>query len=273
MKKILAAVDFTDTSFHAAKAAALIAGEEGAELHLVNVYHVPNPLQTLPIELIITTEELEKETESRLKQLAGLLESDRLPRTRIFLHSRNGHTGKEIIDMGTYLDASLIVMGMREESEIQDLLTVNPAESVSRKSNRPLLLLPGASSFRKPKHILFATDGNDVADSETNRLLTDWCNRYGAELEIVHLQQHREPADKDRIMETLEPGFTHIPHTYSFPETEQITESILAIARDSGADLIVMEPHRHSLIGRLLGRDHVEKVVHKAELPVLILHR
>jgi nucleotide-binding universal stress UspA family protein len=273
MKKILAAVDFTDSSFHAAKAAARIAADEQAELHLLNVYHIPNPLQTLPIELIVTTEELQKETESRLKQLAVLLASDELPRDRIFLHSRNGHTGKEIIEMSEYLNASLIVMGMREESQIRDILTVNPAESVARKSHRPLLLLPGNSNFKKPKHILFATDGKEDAGSASYSLLTDWCKRYGAELEIVHLQQHREPADKERIMESLEPGFAQIRHSFSFPETEHITESILSIAGDCGADLIVMESNRHSLLGRLLGRDHTENVLHNIELPVLILHR
>lgn len=273
MKKILAPVDFTDSSFAAARAAGQLAADWKCELHLLNVYHLPNPLQTLPIELIVTTEELEKETDSRLKQLSGILAANGLDGKSIFLHTRNGATSKEILEVADFLHADLIVMGMRRESTLKDLLTVNPAESVIRHSRLPLLLLPDGSRFNRPGHILYATDGRTIVEGAGKLLLTEWCKRYDSTLQFIHLHQHREPVDQDRVMETLDAGFQGIRHTFTFPETEVISDSIVTMANDSGAELIVLEAHDHTVLERLLGRDHTENVVHRSNLPVLVLHR
>jgi nucleotide-binding universal stress UspA family protein len=273
MKKILAPVDFTDSSFEAARAAAQLAADWNCELHILNVYHIPNPLQTLPIEIVFTTEELEKESHSRLKQLSEILTVYGLEKNKISIHTRNGTTSHSILEMAEYVHADLIVMGMRHESMLRDLLTVNPSEQIIRHSKLPLLLLPGNSRFKRPVHILYATDGQSVAEGAGKQLLTDWCDRYGATIQFVHLHQHREPADHDRVMETLDAGFSKVRHTYTFPESELLSRSIVALAKDSGAELIVVEAHDHSMLERILGMDHTEQVAHESNLPVLILHR
>ena len=67
MKRAVIAVDFSDASMHAALYAAKLSNEIPLELHLLNIFHLPNPLQTLPIELVITKDELEEATDSQLK--------------------------------------------------------------------------------------------------------------------------------------------------------------------------------------------------------------
>jgi universal stress protein A len=86
---------------------------------------------------------------------------------------------------------------------------------------------------------------DEVADQEAQRKLKD----------IVRRKLTRTPAE--------------IHSRISF--VSEVPKTILAFAREIGADLIVMATHRHSAIGRILFGSVTEAVVRNAVCPVLTL--
>lgn len=271
MRKVLIAVDFSDASLHAALMAAKISNQFPLELHLLNVYHLPNPLQTLPIELIVTTEELGKASDSKLQQLKELVAKEMQHPERISIHSENGNTYQGILHFAGYVHADLIMVGMKQNGFVKDRILGSTVDPLIRSSHLPVLVIPEKASVERIKNILFLTDGQAITGMNGIELIQEWQKFTAFKLAIVRLSQHREPVEKEEIMEKLDVQLKDIPHTYSFPETEHLETSVHAIVADSKADMIVLQAHHHGLTGQLLGLDHAKNITHGATVPVLIL--
>lgn len=113
MKTILVPIDFSDNSFNAALYALDLTNGGKTILHLLNVYHIPNPLKALPLEIIITPDELKANSDSFLNQFASRLKELRPNSSPIICVSQNGFTVQEINHYANFIHADLIVMGMR----------------------------------------------------------------------------------------------------------------------------------------------------------------
>ena len=60
-KQLFVPTDFSENAFHALILRVDLAKTNNAIIHLFNVYHIPNPLKTLPLEIIITPGRIESQ--------------------------------------------------------------------------------------------------------------------------------------------------------------------------------------------------------------------
>ncbi|MFM7727882.1 MAG: universal stress protein, partial [Flavobacteriales bacterium] len=99
MKNILVPVDFSPASDNALLFASFLAKRLAWNIHILNVFHLPNPMVTLPIELVITLDELKSDSDSALKKLAADASAKSgLSIEQYHIESRNGGTVHEIVD-------------------------------------------------------------------------------------------------------------------------------------------------------------------------------
>ena len=137
---VLCATDLTPSAQPAARIAAKLARESGAELHLVHV-HRPVPVAIDPVAGALPSATLPvlEVVKEQLAQLAESLQVERPPS----VHLEVGAPEAELIlGVADRLGVELIVVGTAGRSGVKRLVFGSVAESVLRGSSVPVLTVP-----------------------------------------------------------------------------------------------------------------------------------
>jgi nucleotide-binding universal stress UspA family protein len=141
MKKIVAAVDFSDSTPGVVEMAAAQAKAFGAELHLVHVVE-PEPAYTAygftPDEfpaMHVFQEEARKRATKRLEDLAA-----GVPGT--MTHLAEGSPLASVLDYVKQIGADLVILGSHGHGMVASLLLGSVAEGMVRKALVPTLVVP-----------------------------------------------------------------------------------------------------------------------------------
>ena len=142
------------------------------------------------------------------------------------------------------------------------------------------------------KHILLATDGS-AASEHAAQIAVDMARTHGAQLTSLYVvdpypylgigesnplgfqsymsaaHQHATEAHA-KIADLCSQGSTPVPLATRISEDLTASEGIVTIAKDEGADLIVMGSHGRTGLARLVVGSVTAKVLAIASVPVLI---
>jgi universal stress protein A len=135
------------------------------------------------------------------------------------------------------------------------------------------------------KKILFPTDFSTASDAALDHA-TAIARDAGAMLTIVHVEEPIDsyggelyygiplPSNPEvrRMLEKVVPAHAAVAYEYRL-EPGSPAETIVRIAREEGADLIVMGTHGRTGMSRMLMGSVAEAVVRKAPCPVLTLRQ
>ena len=134
------------------------------------------------------------------------------------------------------------------------------------------------------ERILLAVDGSEHSDRAV-LVAGDLSRRYGGEVVVLHVREHEvtwgadidvETADEartlvDRVVRELKDAGTNVRGEVVRVPLGQTPRAILDMVREEDAGLIVMGTRGLSDWGRLLMGSVAHKVVHLAEVPVLVV--
>lgn len=134
------------------------------------------------------------------------------------------------------------------------------------------------------ERILLAVDGSEHSDRAV-RVAGDLARHYGGEVVVLHVREHEvtwgadidvETADEartlvDRVVRELKDAGTNVRGEVVRVPLGQTPRAILDMVREEDAGLIVMGTRGLSDWGRLLMGSVAHKVVHLAEVPVLVV--
>jgi nucleotide-binding universal stress UspA family protein len=132
--------------------------------------------------------------------------------------------------------------------------------------------------------ILLAVDGSEHSRKAV-KVAGDLSRRYAGEVIVLHVREHEvtwgadidvETADEarslvDDVIRELKDEGTNVRGEVVRVALGQTPRAILDLAREEGAGLIVMGTRGLSDWGRLLMGSVAHKVVHLAEVPVLVV--
>lgn len=134
------------------------------------------------------------------------------------------------------------------------------------------------------ERILLAVDGSEHS-AKAIPVAGDLARRYGGEVIVLHVREHelgfagdidvetpQEALDLvDDVLRTLKDQDTNVRGEVVRVPLGQTPRAILDAAKDEGVGLIVMGTRGLSDWGRLLMGSVAHKVVHLAEVPVLVV--
>lgn len=134
------------------------------------------------------------------------------------------------------------------------------------------------------ERILLAVDGSEHSDRAVP-VAGDLSRLYGGEVVVLHVREHEvtwgadidvETADEartlvDRVVRELKDAGTNVRGEVVRVPLGQTPRAILDMVREEDAGLIVMGTRGLSDWGRLLMGSVAHKVVHLAEVPVLVV--
>jgi nucleotide-binding universal stress UspA family protein len=288
--RILFAGDLSRHSRGTFGAARSLAGESGAHLHVLNVVEPvlvaapPGPAEgaRLPAILPADTPAHREEIEG---QLRAFYRSD--PPIGVGYLVKHGNAADEILRAADKVDADLIVVGTHGRSGLDRLVCGSVAESVMRRSSRPVLVVHHAETSQPNapiRMILHPTDfsGRSWPALGVARALAR-ANHAGLALmhvapaEVLTGDSFYAPADLGperaelaKLQEQSAKAGLEGSVKARFRQGDPVTEILLA-AEELGCDLIVMGSHGRTGLRRLLMGSVAESIMRRAPCPTLIV--
>ena len=266
MKTIIIPTDFSSAADNAMHYGARLAQELQAQILLLHVYMVPITMNDMPV-LMVTAEELKGGAEEGLMRCRSELEAA-YPGLEVRTESRLGDVVDELKDMCEHLNPQLVVMGTHGSSGLERMLFGSNAVSTIKNIKHPVIVVPAQYSYKKMDTIVLAADLNAANETAKFRLLQTLQLLKG-QLHIVHVKTTDE---KESIQPALVQQLQSLSPIYNTIENNDISLGLQQYIQQTGADLLVVLPHEHSMLESFFLKMHTKDIVRHAQVPVLTLH-
>jgi len=192
-KKILLATDGSEDARLAARAAASLSVEAGAELHLVHAWQsVPHPAVDAGYY---------EEGARRLLEEETVLVSD-AGAAVTGTHLVMGSSVDAILDLGEEIGADLLVVGSRGHGTLGRLILGSVSEGVVHHATRPVLVLRGGNGAWPPRRVVIGDDGSEAAKM-AGELASSIGELFGARCVLV--RAYPELPEVDRVGRAFDP--------------------------------------------------------------------
>lgn len=296
IRTILVPTDFSPASLKALAYGCAVAKKFSATLHLLHVNDVQFEEPAL-VPFLAAGMELDQKMRRRLQLVAAKC-AVRVTPARI--HVRKGKAFDQICREAKHLSADLIIISTHGYTGLKHVLLGSTAERVVRHATCPVLVVRdfvsgggnGArerEAFRLTK-ILVPVDFSEYSRQALTHAVA-LAKQFGSKVTLLHsvyphyyatnsdytvydlpvlMESLREGAEKQMQDLVRQTAFSGVPFesqvTVGFP-----SETILQVAADAGADLIVSSTHGRTGLKRALIGSTAEQMVRFAKCPVLVV--
>ncbi|HEX5026171.1 MAG TPA: universal stress protein [Agriterribacter sp.] len=272
MKKIIAAVDFSESSVNAAKYAIQLAADiADASLSLYYVYDtIVAGSDGTP--LLIDPEARKNVAMIALNNLKAELGSsatvpvDVVAEEGILANNLENYVKRNGVD--------LVVMGITGNSRLEQLIIGSNTLNVISKDICPVLIIPASAGYKKIKNVVFTSDLKDVEGSTPIKPLKKFLDMLQPQLYVVHVntedssvpdEDKKEKAKLEQLLKPYNPG-------YFFVLDEDFTEAVDKFAEEYKADAIITVPRKHSFLASLFKSSNTKKLAYRSRLPIVAIH-
>ncbi len=281
-KKILVAVDGSESAKNALRQAIKLACVEGCWITVVSV--IPPYEGDLGLTAIANIGNIRKAMrEPCEKALSEAEEIAKAERTSIRTVCEEGEPHEEIVDLAEAENCDLIVMGRRGHRKIKRALIGSVTARVIGYSQRDVLVVP-KDTIIGWKMILLPTDGSKFSDAATEKAI-DFAKSYGGELKAIsvvdvpteyYAEAPKAVEDltrkaKEFVADVKKKAEASNIKTSTFVGEGDAHKIITDLAKKEAVDIIVMGSHGRTGIKRLLMGSVTEGVIGHSPCPVLVV--
>lgn len=264
--KILVPVDFSDFSINAFQYAIGTARDLQAEIVL---FHASHNIKVVDVNVMISIDDLLlKESNDKLNDL---IKSQDTQDVSVSYISKIGLVNDLITEVSKKENIDFIVMGTKGASGLEEVFLGSVTSSLIRKSNVPILAIPGDAKYESLKNITIALDFKDTYANNLS-LVKQLAVKKDGEIDILHIKNTNGNADiKDDSILSLEEKLDPIKHSYVFLEKSKTTSAILEYIKQNNPDLLIVISKAHSLFERLFHKSVSETLAMNISIPLLIM--
>jgi nucleotide-binding universal stress UspA family protein len=278
-RKILVAVDGSDTSLHALRESFKLAFHDGSWITVVSVSpRYEGDLSLVGVGNVLGT--LRNHCEKALSQAQYIAKSSG---ALIKTVCEEGEPHERIVDLAEAENCDLIVMGRKGLSGLERVFMGSVAARVIGYSQRDVLVIPAHSEFGWQK-VLVATDGSRYGRAAASRAI-DFARAYGGELKVISVVEVPSalygvaPQAVEDMVKKAKGYVGDIKKqadsaglkTETFVlEGEEAYRKITEFAKENDINTIVLGSHGRTGLKRLLMGSVAEKTIGYAHCPVLV---
>jgi nucleotide-binding universal stress UspA family protein len=279
-KKILVAVDGSESSRNALRQAFRLAVEEKCWITVTSV--VPPFTGDLDLtgvrgDVLVS---LAKPYEDALHEAERIAHDERV---LIKTVREEGETYERIVDLADADNCDIIVMGRRGLKKIDRTLVGSVTARVIGHTQRDVLVVPGGTTLGWKK-ILVATDGSKYSVIAINKAI-DFAKAYGGSLVVLSVVDvptefyAEAPKAVEDMIRTAREYTAAVKKqaeadgvkSESYVGEAEAWEAIVKLANDQDVNMIVVGSHGRTGLRRLLMGSVTEKVIGHAPCPVLVV--
>ncbi len=286
MKTILFPTDFNTTTA-ALGWARLFAGQPGASLLLLHVFQPAAPDTTLPtvgtlglgMEPSLHLEDFSRE---QLTDMADRLRAEGLTVTTDW---RVDTVEDGILTAAEETGADLIITGRSELNNFFDRLVGSATTGIARHAHCPVLIVPSHdvsdqdienqtdSTPAQLRTIVFASS-LQADETGVMRQVAELAHTFGASVQVLKVHAENQPTifnDADSVA-GLQQEFGADRLQVMKVDARTVSGGLQDFLHEHDTDLLVMTTHARDFFDRLLSPSLTERMVLRAELPLLVFH-
>ncbi len=279
-RKILVAVDGSDSSKNAFRQACKIARQDASWITVITTIPFYQDLFQMPSIQEKVSKTLREDGEkviSEIKKIAD--QEDAFIRPVI----EEGSPVNTIVDTAGENNFDLIVMGRHGKSQLERALVGSVTARVIGHSRGDVLVIPKNASIGW-NNILISTDGSKYSTAATEKAI-DLAKSYGGRLQtlsVVDVTEEFQTEAPGAVEELVRKAKGFVDDVRKKAETQGIkTEALVRegetfkiitdLSKEYKTDVIVMGSHGRTGMNRLLMGSVTEKVIGYAPCPVLVV--
>jgi nucleotide-binding universal stress UspA family protein len=277
MNTILVPTTFTDKAKKTALYAVQLAKYFNSKIEIFHVidiyghgwiYPVPTTLpQTIPA---IDIDTAAKESEDEYLQFVEDTVKKQDKQADITFIQKKGFVSKEILDETKRMDIDLIILTGNQD--INRLSAIN--STIIEETDKPVLVIPPNMDFQAFKNILYVTDYKKE-DLKTLKQIALIASAFDAKIYALHLtsdQGFNEKIQSRGFAEIVQNETGNNNIQFISAAGDDIVEIINKYNNRLDANLVTVLKSNRSFFKSIFKSDKTEKIIEKAELPVLIFH-
>ncbi len=264
---ILVPVDFSEPSEQAFKFALLLARPYRATVHLM--HDIELPTETITGATIIREEmnEAAVEANRQIDELERLPEAAEVDVTRSLLKSTDPK--RSILTYADENEIDLIVLGTHGRTDPLEDIIGSTAERVLRRSSCPTVTVRAVRPVKTIEHVLVPVDFSEYSPRAVEHG-AEVAAAHDARMTILHAaDDDSQTEDEERLRELTDGADVDNRSADQLVSVGAVDETIVDVAKDRRADLIVMITHGRKGLRRALTSSVAESVVRKAPCPVM----
>lgn len=277
MKRIFCPVDFSEAANNAVEYAARLAKHHEAQLTLFHAVITPTlqDVANISTGAPVTTAAREDEASEKLRAYSQTVEKTFKVPTKAIVRSHNAGIdnvlGNEINNAGH----DLVVMGTNGADGLSQFYFGTHTYKMIRHITQPLLLVPQGCQFKKPGHIVYATD-YDKCDAGTINKLFELTSIFHPEVTVLHISRESATIRDDvyrcikNLMEnTLIGSRIHFKRVIE----EDVAAGLHTFMNNDEHDLLVLLTGQYSLTEKVFHTSVTKKLSYIATYPILCFHK
>ena len=272
---VLVPMDFSEESMYALTYAEMMAEHLGLGLTLVHIHrpiYDPVSAGALDVQFLHgSSEQLEELVQS---YNISLEDKGSSLRVTAYLEIGEPSTGLvEFFDKGNY---DLMVIGTKAIDTAMRRLFGTVSSSVSRKSRKPVVVVPSHGQLSFPKKIVVGFTEELMLANVLEDIL-GFGEQSNAFFDFIHVTDDQKEFealrtklyDKLVVNRNLSCGFTIRP---VFEKTQPVDDILFRYAAESGADMVMFVTHQRTFAENLLQHSVTKRALSHPEVPVMIYH-
>lgn len=275
MKRLLIATDLSPRAANALQRALLLAGQTGAEVHVVHVVDVDLPTTLAEHARADAAQELRRAVDANAAA-KGI---------SVHIHVLPGHPVADVLRAADSKGVDLIMLGTHRKQPLKDVLVGGTADQIIRLAKTPVLVVRDAPA-RPYQRLLGSVD---FSDSSRRAVEFARAQLPGVPMDLLHVYPmayagvanlSQDPADATRTEEQLRNLLTEEERqslaTWGAPVSIRAGAVTTVIAEEvarRGTDLLVLGSHGRGGIARALLGSVAAKLVHEPPCDVLVVRQ
>jgi nucleotide-binding universal stress UspA family protein len=271
MEKILVPCDFSENATGAYRLAIEIAHASSAEVHILHVIELPimhdDVLTPMPSFDETLLKELSERAEGKFEAMKKEFSAEHLfIKTKIEF----GPIVPSILDYEQENKISLIVMGTKGVSGIQEVFVGSTAEKVVRHAHCPVIAVKRGVSLSELKHIVFP---NSMEEGQEDLMMHVKAlqNALNATLHLVWIDTSTKADDPIAVKQKLEAfanRFMLKDYTVNIFKANNKETGIINFTHWINASMIAMGTHARKGLSHLFKGSVTEGVVNHVDCPI-----
>ena len=259
MNTVIVPIDFSETSFNAARyAARLLTAHPEVEMILYHTYNKADAEENAIENLEKFKTELLQNREANITVLTEL-----------------GDFLTELEKLARHRLADLIIMGITGRSSFTQVFMGSNAIKMAENKFCPVMIIPTNASYSEVKNVLLTTDLKNIVSTTPSAPIKKVLATFQAKLHIVNVSsEHYIALSEENAAEQqkLKDMFEEFSPEFYFLRLYDVDEAIDQFARDKNIDLIITIHKEHSMVHKLFSSSHTKKLAYQSTMPVMVVH-
>jgi len=275
MQTILFPTDFSENAKRAYKYALHVAAETGASITTLHVYDAPVissvMLPNTGQRILEQKEAAEKAAHSKsaeeLHQIAVAEGLDNVSVTHLF---EAGGPIDTILTVAKELDSSVIIMGTKGASGLDEIFVGSVTAQIIELADRPVLAVPVNAVYSDVKNIVYASNYAAVDEGTVSKTL-ELAEDFKAHVHCIHV--NTDGVSEVKQLAVLREKFAeHKNHlTFNIVDNSSVISGINSYVEDNKINMILMYTKKHNFFEKLFLTSYTRKMAFHTEVPLLIL--